>query len=187
MTENSVAVSLYQNLILFMTFNIGWHVLYVKSRWEKKVYESLKGISLESFLPQVKTIIQWSDRKKTVLKPLFPSYVFVNINTSLDFHKALCVDGACAYIRFGKEYATVTEKEINQIKFLLGNKNITDVAMDKQLPNIGDIKKIAQGPLRGLECEVLKVGNVNKIIVQIESLQQNITATIPCFSFENAT
>jgi transcription antitermination factor NusG len=157
-----------------MTFNIGWHVLYVKSRWEKKVHESLEEISLESFLPQIKTIKQWSDRKKTILKPLFPSYIFVNINSSLEFYKALSVNGACAYIRFGKEYARVTEKEVNQIKLLVGAKEITDIVVDAQLPKVGEIKKIAYGPLSGLECEVLKVGNVNKIIVQINSLQQNL-------------
>jgi len=167
-----------------MNFNIGWHVLYVKSRWEKKVHASLQEISLESFLPQVKTIKQWSDRKKTVLKPLFPSYVFVNINSSLEFHKALSVNGACAYIRFGKEYARVTEKEITQIQLLVGDKDITDVVMDAQLPKVGETKRIAYGPLSGLECEVLKVGNVNKIIVQIDSLQQNITASIPSYYFE---
>ncbi|MGY0408867.1 MAG: transcription termination/antitermination NusG family protein [Polaribacter sp.] len=95
-----------------MNFNIGWHVIYVKYRWEKKVHESLQEISLESFLPQIKTIKQWSDRKKTVLKPLFPSYVFVNINTSLEFHKALSVNGACTYIRFGKEYAREQRKKL---------------------------------------------------------------------------
>ncbi|MEM6684288.1 MAG: transcription termination/antitermination NusG family protein, partial [Bacteroidota bacterium] len=91
-----------------MSLSIGWYVLYVRSRCEKKVYESLKEISLESYLPQVKTIQQWSDRKKVVHKPLFPSYIFVNINSSLEFHKALSVNGACSYIRFGKEYANVT-------------------------------------------------------------------------------
>ena len=50
--------------------------------------------------------------------------------------------------------------------------------------SFGDIKKIAHGPLSGLECEVLKVGNVNKVIVQIDSLQQNITASIPSYYFE---
>ena len=167
-----------------MKFNIGWHVLYVKSRWEKKVYESLQDISLESFMPQVKTIRQWSDRKKTILKPLFPSYVFVNINSSLEFQKALSVNGACTYIRFGNEYARVTAKEITQIKLLVGDKDITDIEMNTQVPKVGEVKKITFGPLSGLECEVLKVGNANKIIVQIDSLQQNITASIPSYYFE---
>lgn len=170
-----------------MNFNIGWHVLYVKSRWEKKVHESLQDMSLESFLPQVKKVRQWSDRKKTILTPLFPSYVFVNINTSLEFHQALSVNGACAYISFGKEYGRVTEQEIEQLKLLVGVKDITDVVINKDRPKVGDVKKIGYGPLSGLECKVIKNGNLNKIIVQIQSLQQNITASIPaCYFKESA-
>ena len=170
-----------------MNFAIGWYALYVKSRWEKKVYESLKDISLEPFLPQIKTIKQWSDRKKTILKPLFPSYVFVNINSSLEFHKALSVNGVCAYIRFGKEYARVTEKEINQIKLLIGDKNISDIETNVELPKIGEVKKITYGPLNGLNCEIIKADNHNKIIVRIDSLQQNIMATIPSYVLSKAS
>ncbi|WP_340202265.1 UpxY family transcription antiterminator [Ascidiimonas sp. W6] len=168
-----------------MNFTIGWYALYVKSRWENKVYESLNDISLESFLPQIKTIRNWSDRKKTILKPLFPSYVFVNIKSSLEFHKALSVNGACAYIRFGKEYARVTEKEIDQIKFLVGDENIIDIQTNVQLPKVGETKRITYGPLNGLNCEIVKANNHNKIIVRIHSLRQNILVTVPLHSFKS--
>ncbi|MBC8756889.1 UpxY family transcription antiterminator [Kordia sp. YSTF-M3] len=166
-----------------MNFTTGWHVIYVKSRWENKVNNSLQEISLESFLPQVKTISQWSDRKKTILKPLFPSYVFVNINSSLEFYKALSVNGACTFIRFGKDYARVTEREINQIKLLVGDENITSIETNTLLPKVGETKRITYGLLNGLECEIIKVDNHNKIIVRIDSLKQNIVATIPLHSF----
>lgn len=167
-----------------MNFTTGWYVLYVKSRSEKKVHESLKEISLESFLPQVKAIRQWSDRKKTILKPLFPSYVFVNINSSLKFHESLSINGACAYIRFGREYVRVTEEEINHIKLLVGGKNITNIEANSKLPKVGETKKITYGPLSGLDCQIIKVDNHNRIIVRIDSLQLNIVATIPSYNFD---
>ena len=162
-----------------MNFNIGWHILYVKSRSEKKVYQSLKDISLESFLPEYKSVRQWSDRKKTITKPLFPSYVFVNINSSMDFHKALSVQGACTYISFGKDYARISDAEIDRIKLFIGADGLTDVETNAQLPKVGEIRTIKEGALKGLECEILKVDNTNKIIVRIDSLKQNIMATIP--------
>ena len=65
----------------------------------------------------------------------------MNISSSLEFHKALSVNGACAYIRFGKEYARVTEKGINQIKLLSGGKNISDIETNMELPKISEVKK----------------------------------------------
>lgn len=162
-----------------MNYANGWHVLYVKSRWERRIYEYLKEINLEPFLPQLNIMKKWSDRKKIVSQPLFPSYVFVNINSSKQFHQALSVEGVCCYIRFGKEYARVTEKEIEKMKFLVEDKNLQGVTIEKGLPKVGDLKKIIFGPLNDLECEILKVNNTNKIIVRIESLQQNFTATLP--------
>lgn len=164
-----------------MSFKNGWYVIYVNPNSEKKVHERLRDISIESFMPEIKIIRKWSDRKKTILKPLFSSYVFVKINTSLEFHKALSVNGTCAYIRFGKEYARVTEKEINQIKVLIEDENISDIETNVELPKIGEVKKITYGPLNGLDCEIIKADNHNKIIVRIDSLQQNIMATIPSY------
>ena len=175
---------LIDKLSVRMKFKNGWHVIYVNPNSEKKVYERLKDISIESFMPEIKTIRKWSDRKKTILKPLFPSYVFVNINSPLEFYKALSVYGACEYIRFGEEYARVREKEINQIKLLVGDKNILDIETNVALPKIGEIKKITYGPLDGLDCEIIRVDNQNKIIVRIDSLHQNIMATISLNSFE---
>ncbi|UNY98319.1 UpxY family transcription antiterminator [Zhouia spongiae] len=160
-----------------------WHVIYVKSRYEKKVHKYLKEKNLISFLPVTKSIRKWSDRKKVVFKPLFPSYVFVYINTSLDFHKALSVKGACCYIRFGKEYAIVSDKEINQIKILVEDDNISDISTNNHNLKVGDTRQIESGPLSGLECEILKVGNSNSIKVKLDSLQQSIIASVPSCYF----
>ncbi|MBL6449618.1 UpxY family transcription antiterminator [Fulvivirga sp. 29W222] len=166
-----------------MSFSNAWYVLYVKSRSEKKVADSLEEISLKSFLPLVRTVREWSDRKKTILKPLFPSYVFVNINTQSEFHRALSVNGACGYIRFGIEYAQVSDNEIKQIQYLVGDENITDIETNVHLPKVGELRKITYGPLSGLECEILETSNLNKIIVRIDSLRQNIKATVPAHAF----
>lgn len=47
----------------------GWYILYVKSRYERKINDLLKEALMESFLPQKASERQWSDRKKSkVLK-----------------------------------------------------------------------------------------------------------------------
>ena len=53
-----------------------WFAIYVKSRNEKKVSKTLNDIGIESFLPLITKIKQWSDRRKKVDEPLFNSYLF---------------------------------------------------------------------------------------------------------------
>ena len=56
-----------------------WFVLYTRPNQEIKVAEQLKEMKISCFCPTVSIIKQYSDRKKKVLKPLLPSYVFVFI------------------------------------------------------------------------------------------------------------
>ena len=59
---------------------INWYVIYTKPRSEKKVAERLSEDGVEVYCPMIKTIRQWSDRKKKVLLPMFPGYVFVHVS-----------------------------------------------------------------------------------------------------------
>jgi len=163
------------------TVKTGWYVLYVGSCQEKKVHNLLVENKIESFLPIVKTTRQWSDRKKVISTPLFPSYVFVKINSTKDFSRVLSFKGVCSYIQFGTEYAIVKESEILQIKLFIGSEDITDIKTSNDSFKIGEIKKINYGSLTGLECEILRVNENHKLLVRIESLRQNITATIPSY------
>jgi transcription antitermination factor NusG len=61
------------------TFTTGWYVMYTKPRHEKQVTRQLELLEINSYLPTIKTLRKWADRKKYVVMPLFPSYVFVNL------------------------------------------------------------------------------------------------------------
>ena len=55
-----------------------WYAVYVKSRYEKKTSKLLEDRNIETYLPLIGRLKQWSDRKKTVEEPLFKSYLFVH-------------------------------------------------------------------------------------------------------------
>ena len=54
-----------------------WYALYTRPRVEKRVASILEEKEIRAFLPTRSVMRQWSDRKKVVEEPLFPSYVFV--------------------------------------------------------------------------------------------------------------
>ena len=76
-----------------------WYAVYVRSRNEKKVYELIKEKDIETYLPLVKTLRQWSDRKKMVEVPLFNSYVFVYVDL-LEHFKVRQVPGIVNFVCF---------------------------------------------------------------------------------------
>lgn len=163
----------------------GWHVLYVKSRHEKKVYKGLLESGITAYLPLITREKKWSDRIKKVTEPLFKSYVFVYTETALDFHKGLAVCGACTYIRFGKDYAIIKDEEIDKIKFLVNTEGVEDLAVAEEVLAVGESKTIVNGALKGLECEVLEIKGKNLVTVRLGSLRQNLRATISSKYFSN--
>jgi hypothetical protein len=56
-------------------FKKGWYVAYTKPRHERTAVYSLQKAGIGSFLPLTKKLRIWSDRKKYVEEPLFPSYL----------------------------------------------------------------------------------------------------------------
>lgn len=100
--------------------NRRWHVLYVNVRHEKKVLEKLREQGIESYLPLIKNTKQWSDRKKTVLEPLFTGYVFVKILPH-ELDKPLYFPGVLNYLLFEKQKAIVRQSEIDALVYLTEN------------------------------------------------------------------
>ena len=155
-----------------------WYVLYVKTRHEKKINNILQEENIDTFLPLVKTKRSWSDRKKVILEPLFPSYIFFRVEVPSEFFKVLSLKGVFRCIRFRNEYAQVKDEEIQNIKLLIGHSSVKSISASNDYIKKGDMREFKYGPLAGLKFEILNPNNSNKILIRIESLKQNITATI---------
>ena len=60
-----------------------WFALYTRPRHEFKALEQIKELEVETYLPTITVIKQWSDRKKKITEPLFRSYIFIFANIFL--------------------------------------------------------------------------------------------------------
>ena len=160
-------------------FKEGWYVLYVKSRHEKKLQQYIEECGTGVYLPLIKRTKKWSDRSKIVYEPLIRSYIFVFLKSSEEMYKVLAIEGACFFIKFGNNFAIAKNSEIENLKLLLASEDITEFEIQGQSPIIGEICKIINGPLSGMKCEIIKIDSTRKVKVRIESIRQDIVATIP--------
>src|SRR5690242_8611088 len=94
-----------------------WHAIYVKSRTEKKVMLRLEDKGIKAYVPIVKTIRQWSDRKKKVGLPLLNGYVFVFIEPR-ENEKVLQTPGVVNFVRSDGKIALVRPVEIERLQQL---------------------------------------------------------------------
>lgn len=143
-----------------------WYAIYTMSRCEKKVREGLYKIGIEVFLPLVKELRQWKDRKKIIEVPLFKSYCFVKVDNK-EYHKVFEVQGIVRYVWFNGKPAIIKESEIDLLKKLVTSKYKIDV-LSSEIKK-GDKVKVIEGPLSGYMGEVIKEKTKDMVLFRLNN------------------
>ena len=147
-----------------------WFILYTKPNQEIKVANQLKEMNIKSFCPTVTIIRNYSDRKKKIIKPLLPSYVFVNIEEAKR-NNVFSVFGIVRYMFWLGKPAVVRESEIELMKQYL-NGLYQSVSLTK-FTRV-QLYKITDGLFSGKIGKVVETQK-NKIKLELQSLGVIVT------------
>lgn len=151
-----------------------WFVLYTVPNFEKKVTAYLIRKSILTYLPLINVERSWSDRKKTIEKPLFPGYVFVKV-ARRDLWQASSVKGVIKVLSTGQYPSIIEEREIDIIK-----KAITytpDVYPEGNFTK-GEYIKIIAGPFAGVEGKIVDVKGSKRLFIYLQLLNQSLSINI---------
>lgn len=154
-----------------------WHVIYTRSRAEKKVQIELSIKEIENYLPMQKRLRQWKDRKKWVEMPLMSGYCFVNI-TRKEYDTVLQTFNVVGYVRFEGKAAIVPEDQINSLKKMLKQYDFeVNVTNENFAP--GKKVEVIEGPMIGLRGELVKAQGKNKFIIRFNEINSIFSVEIP--------
>lgn len=154
-----------------------WHVIYTRSRFEKKVYEELIKLGIEAYLPLYKTIKQWKDRKKLVLEPLFRSYCFVRFNEN-QYYTIVKIPGFVRYVRFNGKLAVVPDEEIELIRRAC-NSTYKIEALNNANFEVGQRVSVVRGIFSGYEGEIVQLKGKNMVLFRISNVPLSMVIQIP--------
>jgi transcription antitermination factor NusG len=151
---------------------MGWHVLYVKPRSEKRMAEYCVAQGLEHYLPLRRETKIYQRRKVTVDKPVFPGYVFVRF----DADSRLTVLKANPIVRVletGDEGRLV--HELDQVRKAL--------AADPALGTVAALKRgtrvrIKAGPFMGVEGLVADMRNPTQVRLNVEMIGRAVVVDV---------
>lgn len=141
---------------------MNWYVLYTKPKWEKKVTEKLQQIGITAYCPVITKVQQWSDRKKKVVTPLFPSYVFVQIEEK-DRNAVFVVTGVVRYLFWLGKPAIVRAQEIQDIQQWLSEPDAYKVEVASW--QVGDRIVLEQGVFKDQSAIVQEVKGKSYVLV----------------------
>ena len=151
-----------------------WMLLYSKPRHELKLSKKLSDMGFETYCPTVKSVRQWSDRKKKIEEPLFKSYVFAKLKDS-EREQVFFVPGFSRFVFWLGKPVIVRECEITATKNFLA-KVVHDSIRVKQL-QVGDNVHVAIGPLKNVEGKLLRIQG-QQATLQIDTLGTIVQAKI---------
>jgi len=153
-----------------------WFAVYVKSRSEKKVALEFEIDGIDFYLPLVKKLKQWSDRKKWVEEPLFRSYIFVHIEQK-QYYEVLQTQNVVKYVTFEGKAAPIRKAQIEAVRYFLNEKDPENI--DNQIWEKGQKVEVISGSMAGLSGELIEVRGKKKVKVEIEVVGKTLLIQIP--------
>jgi len=154
-----------------------WYAVHARSRHEEVVLSGFRKKMIETFLPKVEVMSRRKDRRKRILVPLLPGYLFAHTDlNSSQYWDIIKTYGVVRIIGIEGKPVPVKDKEIESLRILDGTdrtiRNQTYIAE-------GDTIMIMEGPLKGLTGYYVKhKGKSDKVVVSIELLQRSLAVEI---------
>lgn len=155
-----------------------WYACYTRARHEKQVETQLKQRGLESYLPVVQQVRQWSDRKKAVQFPLFPSYVFGRFTLG-EVHAVLTTPGVSTIVRASGYPTPIPSGDLENVKKFVAALAESGLEPDPR-PFLaeGQWVRVLEGPFEGVEGVVVERRGRKRVLVGLAVIGQGLEIDI---------
>lgn len=159
-----------------------WFAVHTNARHEKVVKQEFHELGLASFLPLVKQVRQWSDRRKVVELPLFGCYVFVKlIPNHSERLRVLRVNGVLSFVGTHGVGIAIPDEQIEAIRMLV----------EEEMPlcsypflKIGQRVRIRSGALSGIEGILVSRGGERTLVISLNAIQRSLSVSIQGYDLE---
>ncbi len=157
-----------------------WWVAHVKPRAEKALAWDLIARAVVHFLPMAGRTAVWGGPRRTVLTPVFPSYLFF----------AGDVEARLTALATGRVVSVIP---VPQQATLVGELQAIHLAVKSRLTLdpypfavVGRRCRVARGPLRGIEGTVVRRDDAVRLVLQISTLGQSVALEVGADALEPA-
>ena len=165
-----------------------WGFAYLRPRTEKKVAEKLTGLNVPFYLPLVNKARLHHGTKIVSQLPMIPGYIFLAVG-DLERSELKKHEKEIVQIELLREKAE-EEKLIWELNALHRFEILAQTEEVHVNPGIqhGDKVIVTQGPLKGLETEVVRrEDRKNAIVINISILEKNVEYLVPADELKKIT
>ena len=148
-----------------------WYVIRTKPHQERLAEFHLRQLTVETFLPLLKSRKRIRRQEKTVVEPLFPRYLFARLDLMSHYRAVNFSRGVVNIVEFGSSPAEVSESLIEGIKSRMDDGYVTP---STERFHKGQVVRITDGPLAGLEAVFVKeLKEQHRVLLLLRALGLN--------------
>jgi transcription antitermination factor NusG len=145
----------------------------------------LSSKGFEIFLPLHSAVHHWKDRRKTVLLPIFPCYVFLRLQSGGDRRfQVVSTPGVYSFVGAGGHPAAIPQPEIDAIRRTVE----TRLGIEPHpFLKSGDWVRVTSGPLEGIEGMLVRHKSLCRLVLSVELLQKSVAVDVGAETVERIT
>lgn len=158
-----------------------WIVVQTKSNCENKAYLNLKRQGYEVFFPKIKKTISRFNKFMNIVKPLFPSYIFVSINSNQNWSKIKNTYGVFKILKFSNYLYFLPPGVVDSVKMKCDCKGF---AIDYKKYVKGEKVKFFKNNQISLDAVFEEQIDQKRAFVFINFLNQKVKASVETKNLE---
>jgi len=161
-----------------------WVLIYTKARQEIKANENLRRQGFNTFLPLIAPTNKNSEFKSLV--PVFPRYLFLQINLELDNWTSIKSSyGVSNIVMFSEKFTSIPNNIIQLIQDKLDEAGLYKEEVMKVDYQKGDPVSIKEGGFAGVDAIFLSKKSKDRVRLLLKLLNTSVVAEITTSNIEN--
>lgn len=154
-----------------------WFLVYTKPRQEQTARHQLGRQGYPVYLPMTQQNRKRNGRRVSVIEPLFPRYLFIQLDTCRDdWGPIRSTIGVSALVRFGKEPAMVPDALIETLRSRESTTGLHDWA--EPVFHAGQSVRVVGGVLQGYEGIFVAGTGRERVVVLLDILGRQVRARV---------
>ena len=151
-----------------------WFAVWTRSRHEQVVRQQLDDKAIAAFLPTLTKWSRWKDRRKQIVVPLFPGYVFARFEPAARLSVLKCT-GVVSIVSFNGEPAPVPDHEIEGIRTLVSSTFSYDPC---PMIKTGAMVEVTHGPLKGVVGRLSRKGSQARLVLSVNLIGRAVSVQV---------
>jgi transcription antitermination factor NusG len=170
--------------LVFSQEGSSWYAVHTMARHEKRVAAQFEEKRVCTFLPLLRQVHRWSDRRSVVEMPMFSCYAFVRmVQTVEERLKVLRTPGVLGFVGNERHGTQIPDEQIESLRKAISEKVS---CLPHPFISVGKRVRIRGGSLNGVEGILMPQGRDQSLVISVELLQRSVSIRVEGYDIELA-